>query len=243
MWSGVLKILFLSICFVNAISVFVYSEQSEAEIIMKMGSGREQERVSAANEVLANPTGYSLTVVNLALDVAGETGAENLVNHIIKLLNEEYPAEKVLESMKVEINAEELRLKKLKYDNATRMKCVVKLVDMYPKVKAKGIKEKLVEGIGETIEDKGNDLYLRILAAELIGNTFSDKAYEPLKRILEDPSENEVLRLAAARSMTQVTSLNPELTGGHSNYVSRELFQSAVDYMRGALERISVVTY
>jgi HEAT repeat protein len=83
-------------------------------------------------------------------------------------------------------------------------------------------------------------LYLRVLSAELIGNTFSPEAYEPLRKILEDPEENEVLKLAAARSLTQVTSMNPELTGGHSNYVSHEVFEGAVNYVKGALDRVSV---
>lgn len=236
----VLRNLFFFVCFLFVFSSSVYSVESEEEVIQKLTSGSMQEQVVAANEVLANPTGYSITVVSIALDVAGETGDENLVNHIIKILNEEYPAKKVLRSMGIEISTEDLEAEELKYDNATRMKCVVKLVDMYPRVKAKGVKDKLVEGVAEAMKkEEENDLYLRILAAELIGNTFSVKAYEPLKDILEDPEENEVLKLAAARSLTQVTSLNPELTGGHSNYVSHEVFQDALNYVNGALDRIS----
>ncbi len=235
------KILFLIICFLFTISGYVvYSVESEDEVIRRLTSGSEKERMVAANEVLADPTGYSITVVNLALDVAGETGNESHVNHILRLLNDEYPVRKVLKSMGIEPSSEELKAEELKYDNTTRMKCVVKLIDMYPRVKAKGVKEKLVEGVAEAMEDKNNDLYLRVLSAELIGNTFSPEAYEPLRKIVEDPSENEVLKLAAARSLTQVTSLNPELTGGHSNYISHELFQNAVDYVKGALDRISV---
>jgi hypothetical protein len=234
----VLRGLFLVVCFLFVLSGFVYSVQSEDEVILKLGSGSQQEKEVAANEVLGNPTGYSITVVNLALDVAGETGAENLVNHVLKLLNEKYPAKKVLKSMGIE--GVEPDAKEIKYDNATRMKCVVKLIDMYPRVKAKGIKNKIVEGVSEAMLDKNNDLYLRVLSAELIGNTFSPEAYEPLRKILEDPEENEVLKLAAARSLTQVTSMNPELTGGHSNYVSHEVFEGAVNYVKGALDRVSV---
>jgi len=231
------RILFLMMCFLFTISGTLYSAGSEDEIIRKLGSGGQREQIVTANEVLANPTGYSITVVNLALDVAGETGNENLVNHILRLLNDKYPAKKVLSSLGIEgVEAEK---PELMYDNATRMKCVVKLIDMYPRVKAKGIKDKLVDGVGGAMLDKGNDLYLRILSAELIGNTFSVRAYEPLRRIMDDPTENEVLKLAAARSMTQVTSLNPELTGGHTNYVSHEIFEGAINYVKGALERVS----
>ncbi len=222
------RILFLLVCFLFVLNASVYSVQSDDEIIQKLTSGSEKERVLAANEVLANPTGHSITVVRVAVDVARTVGDERHVPHLIKLFEDEYPAKKVYESLGV-VNSERTQNTR-KFDNVTRAHICRALPSIYHRIKAKGLREKIIDSMLLGME-KNEDIFVRFLCTEGIGDTYSKRAYEPLREMSEDETEDPLIRLSASRSLTQVTNMNPDLTGGHSNYVADEIIQRAADYV------------
>lgn len=204
----------------------VYS--ADEDVIFKLTSGSEHERVVSANEVLANPTGYSVGVVRVAINVARELGDERHVPHLIKIFEYEYSAKKVYESLGI-FNSEPPQSKR-RFDNVTRAQICRALPSVYHRISARELKEKIVDSM-LTGMDKREDIFVRFSCTEGIGETYSKRAYEPLLTIRDDETEDPLIRLSASRSLTQIANMNPELTGGHSNYVSQEIIQRASDYL------------
>lgn len=158
----------------------------------------------------------------------------NYPEDVLEELSEEY--QKNLEMVcKNGFRVSDIGEKEAMYDNTTRALCTKALSELYPRINAEGIKGRIIDALVKALERKENDEVVRASAAEMLGNTFSAKAYEPLKEIVENESENPLVRLSASRSLTQITEMHPELTGGHSNYVSEPIIQNAVNHLLGEI--------
>lgn len=154
----------------------------------------------------------------------------NYPEEVLNELNKEY-RENLEMICKHGIRVDELIEKETFYDNTTRALCIKALSELYSRVNAQGIKNKIIDALVEAMLKKENDEVVRASSAEMLGNTFSPMAYESLKEIVNDEQENPVVRLAASRSLTQITEMNPQLTGGNTNYVTETIKQNAINHL------------